>query len=112
MDIKNRADILSFGDLCGRIQGLYDSQNISIAYVKIEENAISHKHDKMEEVYYILKGEGIIQIGKERRKIGVDDVISIPKGEYHHLENTSKEPLELIVVTHPRYDSTDVHKKE
>lgn len=111
MEIKNRARIEFRGDVCGRVQTLYESENMSLAYVVIEEAAKSHKHERMEEVYYIQRGEGILQIGDERMYVRAQDIIPIPKGKFHHLKRISLAPLELIVATTPKYDPSDVHEE-
>ena len=111
MEVRNRQDIEFHGDVCGRVQTLYESDNLSWAYIIIESKAKSHKHKVMEEVYYITKGRGILRIGDEQRKVKPNDIIAIPKEEYHYLIRTSKDPLELMVVTYPRYDPFDVYEE-
>lgn len=112
MDIKNRQDIEFHGDVCGKVQTLYESDNLSWAYIIIESKAKSHKHKVMEEVYYITKGRGIFKIGNDQREVKPEDIIAIPREVYHHLERTSENPLELMVVTFPRYDISDVYYRE
>ncbi len=106
--LKNRHDVKPIEDTCGLIQELYHSDNMSVAYVTIKNAALSHKHLKMEEVYYIQSGNGILYLGQDKAKVLPGDVITIPKGVYHHLENVAFKPLELLVITHPRYDLSDV----
>lgn len=106
--IKNRLSVEAIDDTCGKIQELYHSENLSIAYVTVTGKAKSHLHRKMEEVYYIQKGRGKLYIGQECLYVITGDIIPIPKNQYHHLEKLSKEPLEVMVVTHPKYDLSDV----
>lgn len=106
--LKNWHDVKPIEDTCGQIRELYHSENQSIAYVTIKDKALSHKHLKMEEVYYIQRGNGLLYLGEEKLKVIPGDTITIPKGVYHHLENLTFKPLELLVITHPRYDHLDV----
>jgi mannose-6-phosphate isomerase-like protein (cupin superfamily) len=57
-----------------------------------------HNHPQ-EEIYIIVKGEGTMQVGKDEKKVGTKDVISIPPNEMHSLANTGKTPINLIVVS-------------
>jgi mannose-6-phosphate isomerase-like protein (cupin superfamily) len=107
MKIKNRKNIVSIQDNCGRIQEMHNSKNLSISYATIKGKAKSHKHNIMEEVYYIVKGEAKMFIGKESFNVKTGDVIPIPKKIYHHIENNSKTPIEIVVVTHPKYIKSD-----
>ena len=106
--LKNVSEAEPLEDTCGQIRELYHSDNMSIAHVTIKDKALSHMHRKMEEVYFILSGNGLLYIGEERFKMLVGDTISIPQNTYHHLENLTFKPLELLVITHPRYNISDV----
>ncbi len=107
MKIKNIKDIDAKEDACGKLKELYNSKNLSLAYAKIKEDAIPHKHLEMEEVYYVLKGIAEIQIGDKTYKIKKGDIFSIPKGEYHYIKNIEK-TIKLIVVTNPGFNPNDV----
>ena len=107
MKIRNRKDISPVKDACELLQELHHSENLSISYATIKSKARPHKHRKMEEVYYVVKGAGRIRIGTEVLEITSGDIIPIPKNVYHGVESVSA-PLELVVVTHPRFDRNDL----
>ena len=71
----------------------------------------SHLHKIMEEVYYVEKGKGKMTIGDKIFPIGPGDVFPIPKNTYHSAEGTPKNPLTILVVTHPRYSTSDVYEE-
>ena len=113
MDVRNISEIPWQEDLCGRFKTIYETDSMTVSYFIIEGAAKSHKHEIMEEVYIIEKGRGTIHIGEEVRVVGPPDVISIPKGSFHHLEADEKlGPLELWVITHPKYDPSDVIEQQ
>lgn len=60
-----------------------------------------HSHDDLEQVYYILKGEGTVLVGEERRKIREGDVIYIPPKTLHQVFNDSDEWLENLIISCP-----------
>jgi hypothetical protein len=51
MDIVNREKIKPVEDACGKLQELYNSDNLSLSYAVIIDSSKPHKHKKMEEVY-------------------------------------------------------------
>ena len=108
MEIKNREDVEFVDDTCGTIQELYHSDNLSVAYVVVTGKAKSHMHKVMEEIYYVEKGRGKLYVGEECYQLRPGDIIPVPKNIYHHLEKTFDEDLEVMVITHPKYDISDV----
>ena len=66
----------------------------------------AHLHTEVAEVYYVMKGEGVVTVGgqgrgaapQERAKIRSGDAIPIQLGEAHSVENTEGEPLEFLII--------------
>ncbi len=107
MKIVNRKNIKPIEDACGKLQELYNSDNLSLSYSVITDNSIPHKHKKMEEVYFIIRGKANLKIGKEIFTIEKGDIFSIPKNEYHSIQDV-KRTIELVVVTNPKFDPSDL----
>lgn len=107
MKIVNRKNVKPISVSCGKLQELYSSENLSLSYVVISGKSKPHKHQKMEEVYFIVKGKGKIKIENEIFPIQTGDVFAIPKNKFHNIQDI-EEPIEVIVVTHPKYDPNDV----
>ena len=63
-----------------------------------------HKHRIQEQVYHVLEGEGLMQIGGKRQVVRRHDVIFIPPGVKHAIYNTGLVDLVFIVVTVPIED--------
>ena len=70
-----------------------------MAYVEV------HSHKVQEQVYHVLEGEGLMDIGGERRVVRQHDVIFLPPGVAHAIENTGLGDLTFIVVTTPVVDA-------
>ncbi len=66
-----------------------------------------HHHLRAEEIYYILAGEGLMQVGDETRPVGVGDAIAIPPGAIHQITNTSDEVLKFLCCCAPGYEHED-----
>ena len=63
-----------------------------------------HVHKVQEQVYHVLDGEGLMEIGDEKRVVRKNDVIFITPGTWHSIENTGLGDLTFIVVTTPVTD--------
>jgi mannose-6-phosphate isomerase-like protein (cupin superfamily) len=68
-------------------------------------HVVAHAHRVQEQVYHVLDGEGLMQIGEERHVVRRHDVIHIPPGVAHAISNTGLTDLVFIVVTAPVVDS-------
>ncbi|WP_417670412.1 cupin domain-containing protein [Roseibium sp.] len=63
-----------------------------------------HVHKRQEQVYHILDGEGLMEIGDETRVVRQHDVIFLPPGTWHAIQNSGLGDLTFIVVTTPLTD--------
>ncbi len=77
-----------------------------------------HKHDDTEQIFYVIKGAGILLIGKEKKEFHVKpgDVIRIPVGHYHSIRNDYETTLSYLSIDcfgpgSPDEDSWDEHVK-
>lgn len=107
MKIINRKDVKPLIDACGKLQELYNSKNLSISYSIIKNGSRLHKHKKLEEVYFIIKGRAKLNVEKESFDICAGDVFAIPKNKYHNITDV-KETVEVVVVTNPKFDPADL----
>jgi mannose-6-phosphate isomerase-like protein (cupin superfamily) len=62
-----------------------------------------HHHEALEEIYYILRGSGVMTIGDESREVGAGDAICIPKNNRHTLANTGSEEMKILLVCGPAF---------
>ncbi|WP_024518639.1 cupin domain-containing protein [Bradyrhizobium sp. Tv2a-2] len=63
-----------------------------------------HKHAVQEQVYHVLKGEGLMEIGNTRQVVRKHDVIFLPPGVEHSIANSGLVDLVFLVVTSPVTD--------
>ena len=66
-----------------------------------------HAHKVQEQVYHVLEGEGLMEIGDAVRVVRRHDVIYLPPGVPHAIANTGLGDLTFIVVTTPVDDERD-----
>ena len=64
-----------------------------------------HYHKASEEFYFILEGEGTMEIDGEARKVGSGDGILIPPGAWHQIAATKN--LRFLCCCAPPYAHED-----
>ncbi len=64
----------------------------------------AHVHEVAENIYYILKGTGVVELDGQRHLASTGPVIFIPPGVKHAIINTGFEDLIFIVAASPSQD--------
>ena len=57
-----------------------------------------HRHQHMEEIFYVMDGTGSVEVGKESAAIRKGDAIPIMLNEAHAMVNNGTADLELMVI--------------
>lgn len=77
----------------------------SLAYARVGKNKRTLKHRlKFSEVYFIVKGTGVMHIGKDKKIVKSADTIYIPPGSIQFIENKGKSPLEFLCIVDPAWE--------
>lgn len=80
----------------------------SLAHAKLPRGKTSTPHRlKTSEVYYILKGKGVMYIDKERCQVGAGDTIYIPPRAKQYIKNTGRRALEFLCIVDPAWRKKD-----
>ncbi|MFW9832458.1 MAG: cupin domain-containing protein [Candidatus Thorarchaeota archaeon] len=69
-----------------------------------KKSSLPHRFKSASEVYYILKGEGVMQIDDETERVGPGDTIYIPPKAVQSIENTGKTNLEFLCIVYPEWE--------
>lgn len=64
-----------------------------------------HVHQVQEQIYHVLKGEGILTLDNEKKLMREHDYVYIPPGVRHSFSNTGLDPLVFLVITTPAHDN-------
>ncbi len=80
------------------------SVRLSITLVELNTNGMqkSHRHVP-EQIYYILEGTGLMQVGNEKEQVTAGDCIFIPSTEVHGLMNSGNRPLKYLSACSPAF---------
>ncbi|MFW6020635.1 MAG: cupin domain-containing protein [Guyparkeria sp.] len=84
-------------------------ERLSVAEATVEPGASTrrHRHPVAEEIYQILDGAGVMELGEERLAVVPGDIIRIAPGQPHRLEAKSEVPLRLLCICQPAYRDED-----
>lgn len=115
MDVQNIDRVPAFTTKDGsEIRELLAARNSAIRHQSLAEARLPpgaattpHFHPRTEEIYYILIGNGRMQIGGELRDVGPGDAIAIPPGAKHQITNTGAEVLKFLCCCAPGYEHDD-----
>ena len=73
---------------------------LAIAQLERGKRIEAHR-DPMEEIYFILSGEGEMQVDEEVRHVGPGDAIWVPTGSEHALTSSKETDCVILVVASP-----------
>lgn len=111
MKVTNRNDARIINTRHGsEIRPLIDRTTAEITRCSLAEETLlpgqsvtPHHHREIEEIYYVLSGSGVMQVGDEKREVAAGDAIYVPRYSIHTLENTGAEPIKLLLVCGPAF---------
>jgi len=77
------------------------SQRLTMGYTTIYPTGTTtgHTHDDMEEVYFVISGEGIMVVGEDEFEIKPGDGLYVPPGVFHTTYQRGNLPLTVLWVT-------------
>jgi len=70
----------------------------------------SHNHPGVEEILYVISGEGEQVVADERRKICPGTLVHIPPGVFHETINTGWEQMKIIAIYAPPGPEEELRK--
>jgi mannose-6-phosphate isomerase-like protein (cupin superfamily) len=101
---KDGSEIRSILD---RTNSAATNQSLAEATLLPGAETEEHYHPKTEEIYYLLRGRGLMSVEGERREVGPGDGILIPPGTRHTIRNIGREPLVFLCCCAPPYSHED-----
>ncbi len=57
-----------------------------------------HPHVNDEEIYYVISGEGIMQVDDEEKPMKMGDIVLTKSGSSHGLKNSGESDLKIFVA--------------
>ncbi len=115
MDVRNIDEVPAFitkdgseiRELLAYRNSVIRNQSLAEARLKPGHTTHPHRHLKTEEIYFILEGSALMQVGDELRGVRAGDAIAIPPGAVHSITNTGGEELRFLCCCAPPYEHED-----
>ena len=78
-----------------------ESRRLTLGHTTIYPTGTTtgHSHEDMEEVYYVVMGEGTMVVDKDEYEIKPGDALYVPPGVFHTTKQTGNLPLVVVWVT-------------
>lgn len=91
------------------IRELHHTPVQSLAEAALEPGQATqrHYHERSEEIYFVTKGSGELEVDGEIRTVRPGDAILIPAGARHTLENNGTSELLILCTCSPPYSHDD-----
>ena len=110
MDVQsvNRAEAFTTKD-GSTIRELHHTERQSLAEATLEPSEATerHYHRASEEIYFVLKGSGTLEVDGDRQRVRPGDAALIPPGAWHTLENDGTSELRILCCCSPPYAHDD-----
>ena len=83
------------------------NQSLAEATVPPGNTTQLHRHEKTEEIYHILAGQGCMILGERRFDVAPGDSVIISPGTPHCIQNTGSNTLRFLCCCSPAYSHDD-----
>ena len=82
---------------------VYDSPHATAVVITLEPGESLKKHlTPVDVFFYVLEGEGVVEVGDERKTVGKDMLVESPARIPHRWMNESGKIFRVLVVKVPR----------
>jgi mannose-6-phosphate isomerase-like protein (cupin superfamily) len=107
---RDVADVQPWAETCGQIRPLLEEKDNAAAEVHHLQitDAKLHYHQRTDEIYYVLDGQGRMLLDEEEIELHKDVVVYVPRGLKHKAWGS----LKVLVICIPRGVLNDVHELE
>jgi mannose-6-phosphate isomerase-like protein (cupin superfamily) len=82
-------------------------QSLAEATLEVEQATERHYHRVTEEIYFVVKGQGRMELDGETTYMKPGDAVLIPPGAWHQLENNGTSELRILCMCAPAYSHDD-----
>lgn len=114
MIVRNVGEYKPFRAIDGcevvEVVGAYTTgtREVSVARARIKPGLKTYTHyHRFMEVYIVIEGSGVMEVGGERRRVGVGDAIVIPPYSHHSIENCGEGDLLIWCICTPAFTVED-----
>jgi len=102
------ADGSTIRELCGLPTGGTRNQSLAEATLAPGQATERHYHGEAEEIYFVLEGEGELELDGKTATLRPGDAVPIPPGTWHQLR-AGEATLRILCSCAPPYRHEDTH---
>jgi quercetin dioxygenase-like cupin family protein len=75
-----------------------ETETTALGYVSVSTGNFTARgfHTDEEEIFVILKGRAILELGGEKQEVGAGDVVYVPRNTVHQMQCISGEKIEYL----------------
>jgi mannose-6-phosphate isomerase-like protein (cupin superfamily) len=85
------------------LRNLYDAETAYVSVLTLRPGEQLKRHiTPVDVAFYILEGQGIVEIGEEKMSVGKDTLIESPKDIPHCWYNESGGNLRVLIIKAPK----------
>lgn len=103
-NFKNISQALQFAPEKMKKNGIFETARFFCDLYCFEPGQVQapHAHQGSDKVYYVVKGKGWFQVGKDERELGEGEIAIAESGQEHGVTNRSNERLAVLVFMAPK----------
>jgi mannose-6-phosphate isomerase-like protein (cupin superfamily) len=77
---------------------IFNTSRLNVTHVRIHpgDTVPAHTHEDEDQVYFVVTGDGYVELDAERTTVGAGSSVLIPLGTEHAITNTGSEPLDYV----------------
>jgi mannose-6-phosphate isomerase-like protein (cupin superfamily) len=83
------------------------AQSLAEATLEPGQATARHYHRASEEIYFVLKGQGEMELDGQTAFLRPGDAVLIPPGAWHTIENNGTSELRFLCTCSPPYSHDD-----
>jgi mannose-6-phosphate isomerase-like protein (cupin superfamily) len=80
--------------------------SLTVAWIASGQKSQPHRL-KTAEVYYLIRGGGVMHVGDETAEVSAGDAVYIPPGATQWLENSGRDEIEFACIVDPAWRPED-----
>ncbi len=109
ISLKN-AEHYKWGEMCdGWHLVKNDALSIILERVPAGKSEVRHYHNRSRQFFFILEGEGRIELDNETVKLSKNEGIEIPPETVHKFRNDSDKDVTFLVISSPKSNGDRVN---
>ena len=96
--ITNLRDIEAEPQAYADYRQIFETTRLNVTHVRIRpgETVPAHTHPDEDQVYFVVSGEGVVELDSKRTPVTTGSGVLIPIGTEHLITNTGSEPLDYV----------------